>query len=648
MYIRSKIIVTLFSIFCLFVINACDGTSGSGSASPPENNNGTDNLCVFNSDCQDTMSCVNGTCVDSEKIGIFFSCDNQTRDGETYERVDLNGIAGDGCECEKILGNMDQDDPDPLGIDENCDGIDGVLAASLFVDAENSANGTGTREDPYKNINLALADGSSTTNDILVAHGIYEENIVLQNHLRLFGGYSSDFLKRNTNTHQTFIRGQQPDFQSADPKHGVINAESITTETIVQGFHIQGYHVTDQSSGHGYNSYAIYILNSNSNLKIANNTIESGKGGNGAGGGQGSKGFGRDDGGGSVLDGGTGSDAGGCDTGLCGLVNVAGGSAGTNPVCTEANGISGGNVICPSYNTAAYAPDTLKDGLAGWNWTLDSNSSSTCDDHATEAGFPNDIKKMNGHDGLPGENGLDGSQGAGCIDTTGDFIDGHWVGIFGSRGMHGNPGERGGSGGSSGGIDSAPLNELPAGISPSTYNRYKTGATGGGSGAGGCGGDAGVGGFSGGASIGILITWLDAATATTTPTITANSIRRNLGGKGGPGGFGGMGGAGGDGGIGGDSASYWIDFKAGAGGKGGHGGIGGGGGGGCGGISFGIAVANYPDDWILSYTNENTYLLSDTQTTGGTGGTGGPSGVVLAGSDGLPGNSLNYFTDPDD
>jgi len=43
---------------------------------------------------------------------------------------------------------------------------------------------------------------------VLVAQGIYREDLKLTEGAQLFGGYSSDFLKRDPQTHGTVIVGQ--------------------------------------------------------------------------------------------------------------------------------------------------------------------------------------------------------------------------------------------------------------------------------------------------------------------------------------------------------------------------------------------------------------------------------------------------------
>ena len=391
-------------------------------------------------------------------------------------------------------------------------------------------------------------------------------------------------------------------------------------------------------AGNGATSLAVYVLDSDEHFALRNCLVAGGFGGLGATGLGGDTGFGTQAGGGGVLHGAGGANAGPCDLYTCSGQSQAGGVGGANPSCGAASAPAGGGVVCPQYNQPAYTPGNPgHDGEPGWNWTFDSGTNNVCSGHATEAGFPTAIKKMDGGDGLSGAEGATGTQGEGCGGGEGSFIDGLWSGVPGAAGEAGGFGQAGGAGGAAGGLESAPQSELPAGVSAkSPPLRFKLGATGGGGGAGGCGGASGGGGGAGGASIAILVGWTAPGAATSPPVLAANRILRGIGGAGGSGGYGGLGGVGGDGGSGGDSQGFWIDFRAGAGGRGGNGGAGGGGGGGCGGASFGVAVFHHPATWDLSYGDLNEFL-GGAEPTGGAGGMGGPSGIENPGAEGADG-----------
>ena len=592
-------------------------------------------------------------------------CSTEVEAGTLYEWVDVNQVMDDGCECRRIQGNLTQDDPDtvfiqpgdiapsfppPLAeyVDANCDGVDGVMAHALFVSAAGTAQGTGTMASPYKTIGQAVkAFAASGAKYILVAGGVYQENVKLEPGIRMHGGYSHDFQARDIVLFPTEILGLPPAL--AGGVTGSLNAEGITGKaTLVSGFVIHGYDVlTVPGTGPGESSYGVFVSDSDSSLEIRNCNLVGGGGGPGANGSNGATGFGSLSQGGSQLNAAAGVNAGSCVAGTCTTSKASGGAGGTNPQCAVANGPAGGGVICPEYNKPSYTPvNPGLDGAPGYSWTLDSLSSGGCYGHATEAGYPTAIKKMDGGDGSAGADGAGGLQGSGCAAVAGAFVNGLWKGAAGAGGAGGIEGQGGGSGGSSGGVDTASAAEMPPGVGAYGGASYKLGATGGGGGAGGCGGKGGTGGESGGASIALLVRFSSPQAVTSAPVVAANLVERGYGGSGGNGGYGGLGGKGGNGGNGGTAPGYWIDFKAGKGGRGGQGGEGGGGGGGCGGASFGIAAANYPAAWNIPYATANEFALAEATKTGGVGGKAGASGTANPAGDGQDGGTVNVSFSP--
>ena len=659
---------------CDGVDNDCDGAVDEGFVGADGDYTSDENCGVCGNNCvvqfNEAVHHAQGECgVEMNPPACRIKeCATEQVQGTTFEWIDLNGLKDDGCECKRVEGNLTQDLPDTMFVkpgeqapsfplasaeyaDENCDGIDGVVADALFVSAANALAGDGSLESPFQTIGQALdALPASGADYILVAGGVYEENIVLLPGTRLHGGYAPDFKSRNIVLFGTEIRGQQPVFAGPGTVHGTVNAVSVAgpLKAVLSGFVIVGYDVTDAADTAGsHNSYALYVLDSDSDLEVRNCLIVGGFGGNGAPGEFGETGFGSQSPGGWALGGGNGSAAGWCLSGNCNNSNQPGGSGGSNQQCVAANGPQGGSVTCPIYNTPGYTPaNPGHDGEPGWTWTLDSGSGGACQWHATEAGYPDDIKKLDGGDGQAGQDGDDGLQGAGCSLAAGAFAGGHWKGASGQTGPDGAHGQAGGAGGASGGIDTASPAEMPAGVGAKGSPQYMLGATGGGGGAGGCGGTGGESGGPGGASVAVFIAYSAPGVTSSAPTLSGNVIERGYGGLGGGGGYGGEGGTGDDGGIGGNSGSYWIDFRAGDGGRGGRGGEGGGGGGGCGGSSFGIAVFNHPAGWNIQYQSSSEFLLSDDFTTGGAGGFAGPSGQLNPAGDGAEGMSENLYLSP--
>jgi rRNA maturation protein Nop10 len=602
-------------------------------------------------------------------------CVTEVIDTVLTDWVNANGQPADGCECQRVSGNTDVDPPDveffnTMGaraypgvearyVDENCDGIDGVIADALFVSAAAAPGGDGSLAQPFRTIGAAItALPMSSAEYILVAAGTYAETVTLTAGVELYGGYSADFRTRNIATLPSTIRPPAPALGA-----GAVAALRATgirgpTPTVVSGFVLAGF---DQgavpATGAGGATYAVILNDCDSSVVLHNNRIEGGDGGRGASGTVGAAGFGAASAGGAQLNGAPGApseqagyDA--CPTGCAG--SIAGGAGGVNPQCTSANGVAGGAAVCPAFNpgllnpalNASYTPAVPGlDGAPGYHWTRDSaTNSGSCNAHITEAGFPTNIAPLDGGNGRPGAAGNEGNQGNGCASSTGTFVAGAWVPGAAVAGVPGASGQRGGVGAPSGGIATASAAEMAAtGVAANgTAGRYRRGATGGGAGAGGCGGAGGVAGGSGGASVGLLVTFPVATSATTAPQVLANIVERGRGGDGGGGGAGGRGGNGGNGGSGAGSNGFWVDFRSGNGGRGGTGGTGGGGGGGCGGPSFGVATVA-SGVTLPNYATSNQFAVPDATPTGGSGGLGGASGNASPNPNGQTGSSSNTY-----
>jgi len=633
--------------------NNCDGQIDEGYLNPLTGKYDSNEHCGFcNNDCSkywsEPIDHTNGICqVPSQGMPmcVMGPCSTETEDGITYEWVDVNLDPDDGCECRRVQGNLDTDPPDLIEypqpgltyLDENCDGIDGVIADALFVRAGADAPGDGSLASPYPTINQALiAFDSSGKSYILVAEGTYDESVSIFD-AQLHGGYSADFLSRDVALYQSIIEAQHSDY--AVKMEGPQDFGEL-----ISGFVIRGRDVLEAPApnSNGTPSVAVLIMNGDSSKRIRSNVIIAGRAGDGARGDSGGAGYGRQDS--AELDGGAGRNgqrrSGACAAGT----SRAGGAGGNNPGCTGTGGNPGGSTVCPVFdwsadpvrgNQAEYTSSAGGNGLGGYDWSFDEKSGSTCS-HATESGFPSDHQLNVGNDGRDGADGANGLGGAGGAGRYGSIDGEAWVPSpeVADRGTNGTAG--GGAGGGGGGGGTARW-----------YNNwgdcdgYEIGPSGGGGGAGGCGGGGGRPGRAGGASIAIFVLGGIAE-----PTIHYNLIERGQGGAGGDGGFGGMGGLGGVGGFGGQPPD-WISSLGGSGGDGGNGGPGGGGGGGAGGPSYGVLGF---DASVAGYTSENTFVYDDTVPTAGAGGAGGGSvGVGASGGAGVAGpygNMLELITCP--
>ncbi len=574
-----------------------------------------------------TPSCEMGPCL-TEAVG-----------GTTFEWVNVDGQPSNGCECRRVQGNTTIDLPDraPPWVDENCDGVDGVIANAVFVSASAAAGGTGTRTQPFQTITQGLAALGGARRWVLVAQGTYRENLRPAEGAQLFGGYSSDFLKRDPKVHATVVVGQGTGRATLE----LVNVGNAAVETVVAGFTIFGWDVSSVAadSADGPASIAVLLQDSGPRAVLATNDIFGGRGGEGGRGRTGAQGFGRQSSG--TLNGSPGVDSRRINGSMCSSgFNAAGGVAGVNATCAGSNGGTGGSVVCPSYVMATFTGaqqqhvmPTNGNGAGGFDWSFDSMSGGGCM-HVTESGFPTNIQTHDGQDGRPGADGTSGSGGATAMTASrhGTVVGGAWVAsslrpAAGAGGLAG----RGGGGGGAGG-----------GVARFTFgcNAFEMGATGGGGGAGACGGSGGEAGGAGGASIAVLVSFSMPRAAASLPTLTGNRIERGLGGLGGSGGFGGAGGLGGAGGFGG-TAAEWSSSIGGKGGEGGNGGSGGGGAGGTGGPSFGVLAANVD---AASWQTTNTFLTPMTANPGGLGGAGGSSPGAGTGAAGVRGATADLVS----
>jgi len=637
--------------------NDCDRQIDEGYLDPATGRYLTDRHCGFcNNDCtvwwSPEVQHASGRCEPATQPlpSCRMTCLIETAGGVSYEWVDVDRQAGNGCECRRVAGNTATDLPD-LGafpepgtryVDENCDGVDGVIGDALFVWAGNPQPGDGSRLDPYSTLSVALnALMRSSMRYLLVAEGVYTENIALFEGAQIFGGYSSDFLHRDIFLYQSIVQGVPPAPREIDAAIGATNVGHGTARTIVSGLHVVGRDIdfaTPENQA-GITSYAVRVRDCGPGLIIQDNIVQGGRGGVGGRGSAGAMGHGRQES--SSLDGASGRDAervpGECPAGL----RRPGGGGGSNGRCGSIAASAGGAATCPTFNWnttpyqgghAEYTTPSGNDGAGGYDWSFDQWSQSDCH-HVTESGWPSNPQRNVGLDGLDGDDGTAGNGGRGCHAAYGSIANGLWAAAA-STAAAGDPGAVGisGGGGGAGGGTARWYNSGDA-----CYD-HEQGATGGGGGAGACGGAGGMPGSNGGASIAILV----AATAATAeaPTVVQNRIRRGAGGNGGAGGFGGPGGQGGRGGFGGN-ATTWVGSTGGKGGDGGNGGPAGGGGGGCGGASYAVLGYNLTS---AVFGSDNTFDYDDSALTGGYPGPGGGSATPIAlGANGTAGASANHL-----
>jgi hypothetical protein len=512
---------------------------------------------------------------------------------------DVNDNPGDGCECE-YLGPEDH----PDGIDQNCDGVDGELNNGIFVAKDGADNNSGEAGSPMLSIQAAIDMAVGTgRRDVYVATGVYNGSLILKQGVRVYGGYSSDFMTRNALLYETVIFGGQ----FSEQKPGAVSAFSIagaTATTLLDGFTIFGRN----NNYPGSSSYAVYLRDNTAGLKLSNNHIVSGNGGNGLPGSAGLEGV---DGSNGIP----GDSAFSYFSKNCNVGKVTDGGGGGGQMCggLDVSGGDGGDSFCPHDG----APDLGENGVVGDGGSGGSGGGAGWDGKFTSScglcNVPTEDHVSEGADGVKGTSGVNGEAGQGCQLSEGQVVNGLWTPVGGTNGGGALSGSGGGGGGSGGGAD----------VTKNSLNcNDQIGATGGGAGSGGCSGTGASSGGGAGGSFGIFVTYL--VVPPSLPQITDNLVEAGIGGAGGGGGSGGTGGVGGTGATGGapGTGAAWCSYGGGTGGDGGNGGHGGGGGGGCGGVSYCVYATGTGG---LDLTGLQAPANICATGSGGPGGSGGPS-----------------------
>ncbi len=509
---------------------------------------------------------------------------------------DLNAVPDDGCEfgLDTTAIYVGRDSPGAAG---------GACGLGPL--------GTGPDHFPCQTIAQGLARAATTgRTKLIVADGLYNEQVTVANGVSLLGGYRADTWERHLASTGTIIRGPEG---SGDRK--AVIALNINQSTLIEGFVVNAANATST----GANSYAFYIRNSNGQLVVRDNLVFAGLGGPGSTGSAGSSGQ-------NGVAGSNGQPTKHLNA-CSGTPNNPGGGAGqrtcNNPSgsgTTVVNGGTGGASVCPARDIqegggAAGSNSGGSGGVGGWGHNSTTTSCSPTSG-VPEVGVPGGDATVNLAN--------DGAGGTGCNSGLGSISGNEWRGSNGGDASHGNHGGGGGGGGAgSGGRISA--------------SSFDISGSGGGGGSGGCAGSRGTGGTPGGASIGIFILWTSGnqpSSAGGVPSVAGNVISRN---QGGPGGTGGNGGAGGDPGAGGNGGALataglvspvFCVFGGAKGGFGARGGHGGGAGGACGGVSFDVlawGINSQPHNFA-----SNTFP-NGSASTGGVGGAGGNSSNTTRG-----------------
>ncbi len=566
------------------------------------------------SDCDDTDYSVHPGAVETCNA-VDDDCDGTVDgefdiDGDGYCAQDaaIGGncivcLPGAPSDCNDTFAAINpgaEDLPDLLGVDQNCDGIDGTIAQAVFVSSAGSDLNAGTMSKPKRTVQAAIdaAYSDPAHKMVLVANGTYVGSLSLKKGVHVWGGYSA-----------------QGDWQLApDEKTLVFGGPTAITATSIESYTTLGRLTVKAADGSKSGDNSVGVLASKSpGLSLTGLTVEAGNGANGQSGAHGISGM----------------------AGKSGKDGISGCFGSSSPFCNNwgtdntcpgfALGATGFNATCGGRGdgvgdipvSGPWAPGPA----STWSGIGEGEPSCCYKKWGPDMGGEAGEYAGNGNDGSGGGHGIDGKAGYHALggNGKGTMTQSNWVGMPGKDGTSGTDGCGGGGGG----------------MGKTKNNAYlgcdAKGGGGGGGGAGGTGGTAGKGGQAGGGSIAIALYKSPIA-------IIACKLISNTGGKGGNGGNAGAGGPGGKGGKGGKG--YQGSGVGGSGGKGGVGGIGGVGGGGSGGISAGIAY----DVGSSPKVQATTFLLGAP----GQGGKGGltPGKFPVNNTNGLPGKKANMVSAP--
>ncbi len=477
-------------------------------------------------------------CGDSESAGATGVQDagsdhaDAVRDGSEVFEPDAPVETGvlDGQDCVPQPG---PDLPDDGFEDTNCDGIDGDVAAAIFVAPSGDDAAAGTIDAPVASFLKAVELAVSQDKAIYVCNATYAEALHIDQSVSVYGGYdcSNGWQRKN----------ERP--WAAPPKGNALVIEDVDGPVEIERM---GFRSADANELGG-SSVAARIVRA-FEVRLSRDAFEAGNGANGQPGAQVSHVVG------PAPDGEAGESlpATTCKVhdleGVCLSSGKGGNTTFLGDVCTQGgHGGDGGNAVLKIPQGAGQ--QGFPDGAPGGT--------------DSREGIP-------GGPGGPGVVGVASQDGVGSLDQD-EYVPSN----SGGKGGEGKAGQAGG-----GGCGGLSLCDASNDCHVSTT--FCVGGGGGQGGLGGCGGPGGNGGGGGGAAIGLLV--VESAVELASCFVTTGD-----GGMGGAPSAGAAGQRGGNGGPGGTGTEPYCNGFAG--GPGGNGGPGGAGGPGGGGPSLGLLVS---------------------------------------------------------
>jgi hypothetical protein len=464
---------------------------------------------------------------------------------------DDGGIGGGGTVPEAAAGCVPKstpDVPDDNFEDSNCDGIDGDVAAAIFVSPKGDDSAPGSITHPVKTLGKGVSLAAAAGKYVLVANATYAENVAVDaKPVSLYGGYVIDTWARSV------------DRATIAPSKGVpLTVTNVSAEITFDHLALKAPAGVDP----GESSVGAFV-GSSQNVHIRHAQIDAAAGADGAKpaspaavttlptSAKSGTGYSTDNAGVCNLT--------SCSGNQCSYGGLPGDFGGNGGRGGDGGSIRGNPILGTSARAAAAAAVGAPADLGGRVSGQAGYSSLAGDGEAGKLGHP-------------------GVGGASAVDKVGTIGAKGYLGS--NSGADGALGSDGGGGGGGAAVNAGSIACGGVGYS------YAYGAGGGGGGIGGAPGAAAKGSGSGGGSFG-LVSFMS------TVVIEASQISTASGGRGGDSATGAVGQPGMKGGIGGTDANACTcsgtkNDKAGNGGDGGPGGTGGPGGAGGGGPSVAL------------------------------------------------------------
>lgn len=102
---------------------------------------------------------------------------------------------GAGTEGSTCTSHATTDDPDDNGVDENCDGADGVIGTDVYVSTSGADTNAGTAAQPLRSLGAALTLATGRGGRVLVSSGTYTlDALKAAGTWSVFGGYPTTFV----------------------------------------------------------------------------------------------------------------------------------------------------------------------------------------------------------------------------------------------------------------------------------------------------------------------------------------------------------------------------------------------------------------------------------------------------------------------